>query len=98
MQSVEIPHRPVSSLAAVQSGSKKAKKMMELLITHPDQSVYSLSLPSNCTGQDCLDEVSLFIVYIFKFKIWILVSPQCTYANCQLALPMFPKRNPIYPF
>ena len=37
---------------------KTSKKMVEFRITHPDKSVYLLTLPSNCTGQECLDEVS----------------------------------------
>ena len=58
MQSAEIPHLPVARIEG-QSRPNKVKSMMDFRITLPDQTVYSLTLPSNSTGQDCLDEVSI---------------------------------------
>ena len=58
MQGAQTTRLGVHGNPSSAGSSKTSKKMVEFRITHPDKSVYLLTLPSNCTGQECLDEVS----------------------------------------
>lgn len=47
-----------------------ATKTADFKITHPDKTTYLLTLPRNCTGQDCLNEVSVVCIHCTILHIY----------------------------
>jgi len=64
MLHVDFRERSGASLEMTQI--QKPKKGVVFNIVHPDQSAYMLELPSNCTGQNCLDKVGMHTKSIKK--------------------------------